>query len=48
MVYRPVRLDDQILISLFDCYILFSLTHIPHEQGDPAQSQSHVSVGQNV
>jgi hypothetical protein len=36
---------NQILISLFDSYFVFSVygsvTHIPHEQGDPAQSKSH-------
>jgi hypothetical protein len=71
-VFRPVRLGvgppngahNQILISLFDSYFVFSvkgsLTHIPHEQGDPAQtgqpkskskSKSHYnrrSVGQSV
>jgi hypothetical protein len=44
---------NQILIYsyLFDSYFVFSvlgsLTHIPYEQGDPAQSQSHVSAGRN-
>jgi hypothetical protein len=38
---------NQILISLFDSHFVFSVqgsfTHIHHEQGDPAQSQSQKS-----
>jgi hypothetical protein len=45
----PNWAHNQILISLFDSYFVFSvqgsLTHIPHEQSDPAQS--HVSEGRN-
>jgi hypothetical protein len=53
---RVSNLDHgQILISSFDTYFLSSrwgfLTHIPHEQGDPARSQSQsdgTTDGQSV
>jgi hypothetical protein len=47
------RAHNQIWISLFDSCFIFSvfgsLTHIPHEQDDPAQSQkSEVNVARRV